>query len=310
MFNEVRKIFTNILIFSSLLFSLPASAQEGTTLLEGNDVIQLIAATHPVRFQGQGETGVYQGLNYILFKESGTALFHREGTVYFLKAPYDIETATAYGQVLSYLYAVKDFKLFGQLHDSLPPQGPKGDQGIQGLVGAAGSSFSYSMTCGTGGTDACKVGSVGPGRGWIFFVDYHDDYAGFDYLEAAPADIATVVWCNNDSTSLYTAPKGVGQGRANTDVMLLGCTAGAAVNANTYATATTTAGEWFLGSVGEMKLMYDNLLTAGVSGFAHVSYWSSSEYGSGNAWKQNFNNGNQDNDLKNFSYLVRAVRAF
>jgi len=46
------------------------------------------------------------------------------------------------------------------------------------------------MTCGISGTDACKIGAVGPGGGWIFFVDYNDQYPDFTYLEAAPTDIA------------------------------------------------------------------------------------------------------------------------
>ncbi len=42
------------------------------------------------------------------------------------------------------------------------------------------------MTCGANGTSACKIGTKGPGGGWIFFVDYNDQFSGFDYLEAAP----------------------------------------------------------------------------------------------------------------------------
>ena len=67
------------------------------------------------------------------------------------------------------------------------------DAAIATAVNASGSSFSYSMTCGVSGTDACKIGAVGPGGGWIFFVDYNDEYTGFDYLEAAPDDILGLV---------------------------------------------------------------------------------------------------------------------
>jgi len=42
--------------------------------------------------------------------------------------------------------------------------------------------------CGDNGNELCKLGSVGPGGGWIFFVDYHDQYPVFNYLEAALAD--------------------------------------------------------------------------------------------------------------------------
>ena len=46
--------------------------------------------------------------------------------------------------------------------------------GPQGPIGLTGS-FPYSMTCGISGKDACKIGAVGPGGGWIFFVDKDDE---------------------------------------------------------------------------------------------------------------------------------------
>ena len=341
-----------------------AFAEEGSPLEEGNEVIKLIAATNPDFFQGEGKIGVYQELNYILFEESGTAVYHSEGTVYIIKDlkdlnDPDLDTAVAYGEVSSYLYAVKNFKLFGQLHEDIAPQGPKGDQGIQGLEGAAGEigpaglpglngnrgstgpvgpvgpvgaagSFSYSMTCGTNTPqdEACKVGSVGPGGGWIFFVDKDDDYAGFDYLEAAPADIAAVVWCSNTTTSIPAVAgwdaSAVGRGQANTNAMIASshtaegsdnltgiCTTGAAVKAYDYVSSNTAAtDDWFLGSLGEMMLMYTNLRQAGVGGFANDTYWSSSENFSNFAWYQSFSSGGQGNGSKGITYLVRAVRAF
>ncbi|MEX0934481.1 MAG: hypothetical protein WDZ42_01640 [Candidatus Saccharimonadales bacterium] len=42
--------------------------------------------------------------------------------------------------------------------------------------------------------------------------------------------------------------------------------------------------------------------------FAADNYWSSSQYNSSNAWRQNFNNGNQNNNAKSNSYRVRACR--
>jgi hypothetical protein len=187
------------------------------------------------------------------------------------------------------------------------PQGLKGDTG-QAVTG----SFTYSNTCGLSGTDACKIGAVGPGGGWIFFVDYNDQYLGFTYLEAAPTDIADVSWCNHATSSIpevsdWTA-RGVGKGQANTTAMLGVCSAGAANEAESYLTQTKS--DWFLPSFGEVKLMYNNLLEAGVGGFAVNNYWSSTESGSGGAWSQNFSNTNHYSDGKYNSNRVRAVRAF
>ena len=63
-------------------------------------------------------------------------------------------------------------------------------------------------------------------------------------------------------------------------------------------------------SLGELKLMYNNLLEAGVGGFANFYYWSSTEASSFNAWSQLFDSGYQHHSDKGYTYRVRAVRAF
>jgi hypothetical protein len=172
------------------------------------------------------------------------------------------------------------------------------------------------MTCGTNSpqNEACKVGSVGPGGGWIFFVDYNEQYSGFNYLEAAPADISAVAWCNITTTSIPAvagwSARAVGAGQANTDAMTQACGSGAANSAAAYSTPTTLAGDWFLGTLGDMMLMYTNLSYAGVGGFANSGYWSSTENNSTNAWTQGFDYGYQYYDYKYSSLPVRAVRAF
>jgi hypothetical protein len=71
------------------------------------------------------------------------------------------------------------------------PQGPQGPGG-SGPAGPAGPSgpagISAPVATGTNciGTKCTyKVGDTGPGGGIIFFVDYHDNYEGFNYLEIA-----------------------------------------------------------------------------------------------------------------------------
>ena len=158
-----------------------------------------------------------------------------------------------------------------------------------------------------------KVGDIGPGGGWIFFVDKDDQYPCLTYLEAAPTGTgAGKVWCDKDTTSIPAtggwAGKGVGKGQANTTAMLGVCTSGAANAADLYLTATKS--DWFLPSLGELMLMYTNLLQAGVGGFANNNYWSSTELLSYNAWYQGFNFGYQASEYKYFTLPVRAVRAF
>ena len=201
--------------------------------------------------------------------------------------------------------------------------GTNGTAGAKGETGAAGTNATVAITqlsiCGTGGTSLCKVGAVGPGSGLIFFVDYNDQYTGFDYLEAAPPSCEGTgkAWSSDTTHSLVAvngwAARAVGAGKANSAAMIasgatsyVGDTSGAAFFAKGSTCGTKT--DWFLGSLGEMMLMYDNL--QGVGGFAAGIYWSSSGGDADVAWYQNFSGGLQDNLSKSVFGYVRPVRAF
>lgn len=212
--------------------------------------------------------------------------------------------------------------------------GPAGATGATGAAGANGTNATIAITelsvcdgtdAGTVADEKCKIGMTGPGGGLIFFVDYNDQYAGFNYLEAAPSSCeATKAWSSDTTHSLVAvtgwAARAVGSGQANTTAMLasgatsyVGDTSGAASYANALAYGVpggcvTSKDDWFLGSLGEMKLMYDNL--QGLGGFVDSIYWSSSEGGAGNAWGQVFGDGFQVSFNKNLTYYVRPVRAF
>ena len=75
--------------------------------------------------------------------------------------------------------------------------GAKGDTGAAGTKGTNGTNATLAITqqsvcdgsdADTVANELCKVGMTGPGGGLIFFVDYDNEYASYDYLEAAPAD--------------------------------------------------------------------------------------------------------------------------
>ena len=205
-------------------------------------------------------------------------------------------------------------------------KGETGTAGAKGETGTAGTNgtnatvaITQLSTCGTGGTSLCKVGAVGPGGGFIFFVDYNDQYTGFDYLEAAPSSCegSLKTWSSDTTHSLLVvngwAARAVGAGKANSAAMIangatlyIADTSGAAFFAETSTCGTQT--DWFLGSLGEMKLMYDNL--QGVGGFAADYYWSSSENYAGSAWVQYFGYGDQNYSSKTGARYVRPVRAF
>ena len=175
---------------------------------------------------------------------------------------------------------------------------------------------------------------TGPGGGLIFFVDYNDQYAGLNYLEAAPVGWGNAItvnqggltdetsgsatvdpmmkWCS-DTTSLLGldawSNSAVGTGASNTSTADAMCAGGAIQAASDYSGGSQT--DWFLPSVGEAMLMYTNLRQVGVGGFASGNYWSSSEDFADYAWFRNFYYGGyQDFHGKASSDYVRPVRAF
>jgi len=105
----------------------------------------------------------------------------------------------------------------------------------------------------------------------------------------------------------------IGDGAANTDAILAGCTefAIAARLCSNFGTG------WFLPSRGELNLMYTNLKANGHGGFVDHMYWSSSEAAGNDAWEQYFLSdsssefsGGQYSNSKLLNGYVRAARAF
>ncbi len=169
-----------------------------------------------------------------------------------------------------------------------------------------------------------KIGDTGPGGGIVFILPSTAGNETGKYFEAAPANSSVgIVWCNDTTTSLGTTeePGDIGNGAANTALMLGACTLGAANSAGDYISPNGTA-DWFLPSIGELNLMYTNLQQAipSIGDFTPSYYWSSSEefspFGAEYAWVQGFHTGSQDRNFKGFhtqldlSVYARPVRTF
>ena len=77
-----------------------------------------------------------------------------------------------------------------------------------------------------------------------------------------------------------------------------------------YSTATSSAGEWFLPSKDELNLMYKNVGSKIRAGASDDWHWSSSLDYNDDAWIQSFSDGHQLSTSRDFTYCVRAVRAF
>jgi uncharacterized repeat protein (TIGR02543 family) len=157
---------------------------------------------------------------------------------------------------------------------------------------------------------------IGPAGGYIFYddeADGVDNIVGARYLEAAPSDQDAgdgAEWGCHET--LITGADGilVGTGEQNTIDIENGCTT--ADTAADICANLSLGGEtdWFLPSIEELNLMYENLKLSGVGGFADYFYWSSSQYDDSNAWNQDFYIYYQGYYYKNTDLRVRAVRAF
>jgi uncharacterized repeat protein (TIGR02543 family) len=153
---------------------------------------------------------------------------------------------------------------------------------------------------------------TGPAGGLIFYVKEGGYSDGWRYLEAAPA---TTEWTDkkwdDDGERIGGTETDIGKGQSNTTTIIN--TQGPR---STYAAQLCNAmvccgyNDWFFPSKDELKLMYTNLHTEGVGGFADSYYWSSSEYFAYDAWYQYFGDGGQGGSFKGNTYRVRAVRAF
>ena len=195
-------------------------------------------------------------------------------------------------------------------------------------------SSSVSTNASTTYGNAYNIGDDGPGGGIIF---YYSE-AGFDvyeidgstkkchYLEVSKFDLGKISWCSRkvraDCCDITTTLTAIGAGRINTFKIINSTHKGgtltkencAALACHSYSTATTKAGDWFLPSKDELNLLYKNLgkrvLLSNTTN--DNDYWSSSQGNdNGFSWRQRFSDGGQGNyKLKNYTYSVRAVRAF
>ena len=145
-------------------------------------------------------------------------------------------------------------------------------------------------------------------------------------LALALSDASTsAAWCSQFSNTCLgtqyndeTAAKGDMAGIANTDALVghaththAAATAARNYNSGTHPTGTSA---WFLPSAGQWQKMinaaegYTTLRTN--AGLQSVNYWSSTEFGSSNAWFYRFGDGSWRNDPKVLANYVRAALAF
>jgi hypothetical protein len=208
--------------------------------------------------------------------------------------------------------------------------GTKGDTGLPGNNGAAGLNgtnanlkLTESPTCdglddGNVANEVCQVGMTGPGGGIIFFVDFNGIYADFDYLEMAPAgqcDATGVLkpWGGtNIEVTAALGAKGlaIGSGKANT-AAIKATFPGLSIAA--FYADTCVGGlknDWFVGSVGEMHLMFSALRDITSFQLSPARYWTSSAYTASSVYYVIFDTHLSSGNTIQVNYYVRPIRQF
>jgi len=149
--------------------------------------------------------------------------------------------------------------------------------------------------------------------GIIFYIDGTGEHG---LIAAAKDQSAGIQWYNGSFIDTGATATAVGTGAANTAKIVKAQGAGDYAAKLTANLALNGYDDWFLPSLDELNLMYQNigpgaaapLTNAG--GFASSYYWSSSDYYYNYAWLQNFASGYHYTYNKLNQFLVRAARAF
>jgi hypothetical protein len=146
------------------------------------------------------------------------------------------------------------------------------------------------------------------GGGLVF---YNDGAA--HGLVCASTDQSTGAEWGCYGTAINGTLTAINTGAANTNAIVLGCTTAGIAAKLCYDLVLNTYTDWYLPAKDELNLMYLNLHTQSLGGFAGGNYWSSSEYAGYEAllaWYQSFSSGIQNDSGKDYTAYVRAVRAF
>lgn len=179
-----------------------------------------------------------------------------------------------------------------------------------------------------------EVGDTGPAGGIIFFVDASKK--GITYYEAAPksAERADVYFGNFYDGSVFkdnlidgADTASVGAGKTNTAaIMAVSKQSGITIYSDQFpnpeylitdfaakvATSCTAGGknDWYLPSLDELNLMYNNLKKNGLGQFADVTYWTSTQ-SEMQSKAISFVDGEQQGGKNyDYQYYVRPIRSF
>ncbi len=152
----------------------------------------------------------------------------------------------------------------------------------------------------------------GPSGGIVFYdKGYVSD--GWRFLEVSPKDAGSkYVW--GPSTDAGTS-ESIGSGKKNTELIAESRIGKDTVSRGVKEFRQGGKNDWFVPSMEELNLMYENLYLNGVGNFSDKTYWSSSEIGLSKAYYINFRTGKKASMTsmdasKGNEYSLRPVRAY
>jgi hypothetical protein len=157
----------------------------------------------------------------------------------------------------------------------------------------------------------------------IFFVDYYNEYANFDYLESALEGWSgqnsdpTATWAQvslQNTTASGANYRKLGSGLQNTLAIIGQGNSTTSSSAAAWARSYNGGGksDWYLPSVSELQLMFQVLsLRMELSYFVPGgAYWSSTQLGPDQAMQVEFRTGYLGYTEKSNLYKVRPIRSF
>lgn len=149
------------------------------------------------------------------------------------------------------------------------------------------------------------------GGGKVFYLDGTGQHG---LIVAATEQSTSATWgCSETVIGTLTA---FGAGQTNTTAIVAGCsTAGIAARlCDDYSVEVggVTYNDWFLPSIEELAVLYQNKAAVGINPVSYWYYWSSSEYFNNASYCLNFYNPNNSPtpEFKFSGLRVRAIRDF
>jgi hypothetical protein len=177
-------------------------------------------------------------------------------------------------------------------------QGATGIQGVPGADGSKGADGQGGITIAGSGINVTGTGTVADPyivssnvSSKIYTIGFWPELGGYVFRISADGRHGLVAETQDQSTSStwYDAQ----------DVIS---------NPVNHSTNGQKFMDWRLPTKYELNEMY--LQKEAIGGYAVYPYWSSTDFGAGLAWLQNFDDGSSYFNAQNHSFYVRAVRAF